>query len=91
MMRNNYLPDSLALAGFVRQVLMVEELDIPLLMIDFVHLEYQVDQLLVHHGQHDAAVLQAKPLEPFLRPLYVISGVAALSKGRVKDGRALRS
>ena len=57
---------------------MVEELHVPLLVIDLVHLEDQVDQLLVHHCQYDAAVLQAKPLEPFLRPLNVIPGVTAL-------------
>jgi hypothetical protein len=67
----------------------VEELDIPFLVIDFVHLEDQVDQLFVHYGQHDAAVLQAKPLEPFLRPLYVIPRCATLTG--IEDGRALLS
>jgi len=89
MMCKEFLPDSLTLVGLLRAVLVVEELDIPLLVIDLVHLEYQVDQLFVHYGQHNAAILQAKPLEPFLRPLYVIPRCATLSG--VEDGRALRS
>lgn len=39
MMCKEYLPDSLALIGLLRAVLVVEELDIPLLVIDLVHLE----------------------------------------------------
>ena len=45
---------------------MIEESDVPLLGVDFKHLEDQVHELFVNNGQHNALVLETKPFKPFL-------------------------
>ena len=59
----------MVLRGFAGRDSSVGELNIAFLLVDLEHAVYQAHQLLVHHSENNALLLDRESLEPLLRIL----------------------